>query len=445
MCSGEAVGSTSRRADGLQRIVARKITYHLERDGFSLVFCPSSRKLALRFADAEARPLNAFLASVSLSPSRLEEAAEKIRRGKDEAHGKFRLFFVDSRARSASGVFFGIMQENWQRAHAQPFDGVALLLEHHKRRRSMAWIAPTTLLAVLDHLRSILAGDLSSVLSASRYSLRRLRRDGFAMRIRSEGGARSLEFEGVEVEGADILVHHFHGAYGAREFHLEMLRTGGRNPGQGFGYGPIVHPYRGYETDRRFQAMKAAWERACNRPLTEPVWIGGADWESTNHHVPLSTLRKLAGLSRRLDPDLCRYHGSTTLPYTSVEELRIDGFPVRRWHMNTMFHQAKLTLPRHNPINWMLLVLKARFGGDLAGQLGFLRRGESSPGPGTSFARFAPGHSELDRPEFTEMVAVWEASTGRRLDEPVWKVQNDWEPATAFIPQSSLEQLVGQL
>ena len=52
--------------------------------------------------------------------------------------------------------------------------------------------------------------------------------------------------------------------------------------------------------------------------------------------------------------------------------------------MSTMFHQAKLTLPRHNPINWMLLVLKARFGGDLAGQLGFLRRGESSPGPGTS-------------------------------------------------------------
>ncbi len=425
--------------------MARKITHHLERDGFSLVFDPSSPQLALRFADAAPQPLNAFLASVSLSPSRLEEAAEKVRRGKDEGHGKFRLFFVDSRARSASGIFYGIMQENWRRAHGQPFDGVALLLEHHKRRRSLAWIAPTTLLAVLDHLHRIRAGDVSSVLAASRYSLRRLRVDGFAMRIRSEGGARTLEFEGDEACGADILVHHFHGAYRAREFHLEMLRTGGRHPGQGFGYGPIVYPYRGEWTDRRFQAMKAAWERARKRPLTEPVWIGGADWESTNHYVPLSTLRKLTALSRRLDPDLCRYHGSTTLPYTSVEELLIDGFPARRWHMNTMFHQAKLTLPRHNPINWMLLDLEARFGADLAGKLGFLRRGEPSPGPGTSFTRFAPGHPGLDHPEFKEMVTVWEASTGRRLDEPVWKVQNDWEQETAFIPQSSLERLVNEL
>ncbi|MFO0586013.1 MAG: hypothetical protein U0441_00670 [Polyangiaceae bacterium] len=422
--------------------MTKKLTHHLEHDGFSLVFDSSARGLALRFADPAAQPLNAYLDSVSRSPSRLEDAAEKLRRGEDVENGKLRLFFIDSRDRRASGVFYQFLETRWQRAHAKPFEGTALLLEHHKRRRRLSWIAPTTLLTVLDHLRRIGAGDHSSVLSASRYTLRRLRMDGFAVRIRNEKGALSLEFEGAEVDGADILVHHFHGAYGAREFHVEMLRTGGRHPGQAFGYGPIVYPYRDYETNQRFQTMKAAWERARKKPLTEPVWMGGADWESTNHYVPLSTLRRLSDLSRRLAPDLCRHHGDTGIPYTSVEELSIDGFPVKRWHMNTMFHQSKLTLPRHNPINWMRIDLEDRFGSDVGRQLEFLRGGESSPGPGTSFARLDPGHSGLDCVEFAEMKAIWEASTGRRLNEPVWRVQNDWEQETAFIPQSTLERLL---
>lgn len=106
------------------------------------------------------------------------------------------------------------------------------------------------------------------------------------------------------------------------------------------------------------------------------------------------------------------------------------------------FYQVKLTLPQHNPINWMLVDLESRLGQDLERQIAFLRRGESSPGPGTSFARFDLGHFELDHPEFAVMKAAWEASTGRCLDEPVWKVQNDWEQTTAFIPQSSLERVV---
>lgn len=424
--------------------MAPKITHHLDLDGFSLVFNPSSRQLALRFTGPAAEPLNAFLASVSLSPSRLEEATEKIRRGKDQDHGKFRLYFVephDGRYRY-KGILHDVMQENWQRSHGQTFTGVNLLLEQHKRRRRLAWIAPTTLLAALDHLRKINAGDFAAVISASRYSLRHLYIDGFALRIRSEMGHHALEFAGSEVDGADILVHHFHGAYGAGEFHREMLRTGGHLPGQGFGYGPIVYPYRDYETHRQFQAMKTAWERARKRPLTEPVWFGGASWESINHYVPHSTVKKLSDLSRRLAPDLCRYHGNTTLPYTSVDELQIDGFPAKRWHMNTLFQQAKLTQPEHNPLNWMVLDLERRFGRNLERQIAFLRRGEPNPGPGTTFARFDLGHSELDHPAFTAMKAIWEAATGRRLDEPVWKVQNDWEPATAFIPQSSLERFV---
>ncbi len=421
--------------------MAKKITYHLELDGFPLVFDPAPSQLALRFTGDAAPPLNAFLASVSLSPTRLEEAVERIRRGTDEARGKFRLFFVEPPNRRREGRLHALMEESWQRVHGCPLDGVALRLEHHKRRCRSAWIAPSTLLATLDHLRRIVAGDFSSVLSASRYTLRRFRIDGFALRIRSEGGARTLEFEGDEVDGADILVHHFHGAYGSPEVHREMLRTGGRHPGEGFGYGPIVYPYRYHETDLRFQAMKAAWERARKRPLTEPVWSGGASWESINHHLPLSTLRKLSGLSRRLDPDLLRYHGDITLPHGSAE-LQIDGFPVRRWTMSGFFSQIKLTLPRHNPINWMVLVLEDRFGQDVTRQLASLERGDSSPGPGTSFARFTPGDAALDHPAFTAMKATWEASTGRRLEEPVWKVHNDWEEETAFIPQSSLESLV---
>ncbi|MFO0757739.1 MAG: hypothetical protein U0359_14675 [Byssovorax sp.] len=295
---------------------------------------------------------------------------------------------------------------------------------------------------MLDHLRKIIAGDFSAVLAASRYSLRRIQIDGIAARIRSEGGTRLLEIEGAEVDGAEILVHHFSGAYRAPEFHAEMLRTGGSRPDQGFGYGPIVYPYRHMGADQQFQAMKARWERARKRPLTEPVWMGGAAWESINHYLPLSTVRKLSGLSRRLDPDLCRYHGEVTLPYVSVEDLEIDGFPARRWDMNGVFHQVKLMLPQHNPINWMVLVLKDRFSLDLSRQLAAVARGEASPGPGTSFARFAPSDAALEHPAFAVMKVTWEASTGRRLDEPVWRAENDWESGTAFIPQSSLERLL---
>lgn len=62
---------------------------------------------------------------------------------------------------------------------------------------------------------------------------------------------------------------------------------------------------------------------------------------------------------------------------------------------------------------------------------------------GTSFARFTPGDAALDHPAFTAMKATWEASTGAASGGSCcWKVHNDWEEETAFIPQSSLESLV---
>jgi hypothetical protein len=422
--------------------VATRITHHLQIDGFPLVFDPASRQLALRFTGAEASPLNAFLASVALSPSRLDAAIDTIRVGKTEVRGKFRLVFAPPSAWRGEGWLHDLLLERWRGTHGRPLEAVALRLEHHKRRCRRAWIAPSTLLAVLDHLRNLLAGDRSSVLSASRYTLRRLRIDGIAARIRSEGGARFLEIEGAEVDGADILVHSFSGAYGDAAFYDEMWRTGGSRPDQGFGFGPITYPYRHEDREPRFRAMKAAWERARKRALTEPVWSGGANWESIHHYLPHSTLRKLADLARAIEAAGSLHHGASPRPYVSVKELSIDGFLAKRWDMNGVFHQVKLTQARHNPINWMVRVLNARFIQDLPSQLAALERGDASPGPGTSFARFPPGHAELEHPEFAAMKATWEASTGRRLIEPVWKVHDDWEPAMAFIPQSSLESLV---
>lgn len=405
------------------------------------MFDPRGGQLALRFSGDVAGPLNALLTSLACAPARLEAGIQAIVRGHDRGRGKFRIFFVEAGARTAAGPGYALMQDNWRRAHQRSFEGVAVRVEHHKRRCHTAWIAASTLLAVLDHLRRIVAGDFSAVLAASRYAVRRIRIDGVPALIRSTATTHALELEGPEVAGADILMHHFCGSYGAPEFHREMMRTGGSNPQQGHAYWPIPYPYRGYEDHEGFQAMKATWQRLRKRALTQPVWAGGASWERVVHYLPLSTLQKLMALTRRLSPERCRFSGPSR-PYVSVEALEVDGFPARRWDMNGLFHQVKLTLPRHNPINWMVLGLAAEFTQDLPRQLESLARGVARSGPGTSFARFVPGHAALDHPEFADMKAAWEAARAQPLDEPVWRVQNDWEPGVAFIPQSSLERLV---
>jgi hypothetical protein len=424
----------------------RKITHHLLLDGFLVLFHPGSRQLPVRFgSDGDGGPLDAFLASVAFSPSRLEEAAESIRRGKDLARGKFRLSFIEPSDPRLEGAPHAGMLAAWAWSHAQqPFDGVTLLLEQrHAHKLRSAFIAPSTLLAVLDHLRRMVAGDLSSVLSAPRYSRRNLRIDGIRLRLERRGSTGHLKFLGTEVDGAQALVHTFSGVDGALAFHREMWRTGGSGGSQGFGWWPVLYPYRAYESNPRFQDMKAGWQRARKRALTEPVWAGLASWEITGNYLPHSTVRKLAGLERSLHADRARFEETTHLPYSSVTELQIDGFPARSWNLRSSnYHPVKLTLPQHNPINWMVIDLMKRFGQDGVEAIAFLRRGEPSPGPGTSFARFEPGHPALDHPAFTAMKASWEVATGRRLDEPVWKVINDWEHETAFIPQSSLERFV---